>query len=361
MSTERPVRVAAAHAAPVFHDRVATTRKALTLIAEAAEGGAGLLAFPEAFIPGFPIWAALWAPISNHDLFTSYVEASIYADGPEIDEIRMAAAQHGIAVWLSFSERNPASVGGIWNSAMLIDASGHVLSHHRKLVPTFFEKMVWAPGDGAGLVVSDLAGAGRVGGLICGENTNPLARFALMAQREEVHISCWPPIWPTRPPSDERNFDNLAANRIRASAHCFEAKAFGIVCASVLGDDCKELLTRRDPAVLAILDEADQAESYFLTPTGKPVGESARDKEAVIFCDFDLASCVEPKQFHDLTGYYNRFDIFDLRVNRTRYSPVQFTAGTGLGEHVARDLTLPGIERNHRSLTGDGFVNGRSS
>ncbi|MGE4373421.1 MAG: carbon-nitrogen hydrolase family protein [Xanthobacter sp.] len=316
-------RVAAAHAAPVFHDREATTRKAVSLIAEAAAGGACLVAFPESYIPGFPIWAALWAPIHNHDLFQQYVQASIYADGPEIAEVRAAARRHHISVWIGFSERNPASVGGIWNSALLIGEDGEVLLHHRKLVPTFFEKMVWAPGDGAGLVVAQTR-AGRVGGLICGENTNPLARFALMAQREEVHISCWPPIWPTRPPTDSRNFDNLAANRIRASAHCFEAKAFGIVCAAVLDEASKEALAARDPSVREILDGATQAESFFLDPSGTPIGESARLEEKVIFADFDLSACVEPKQFHDLTGYYNRFDVFELFVDRKRQVPVRF-------------------------------------
>lgn len=325
MSTSQPVRVAAIHAAPVFHDRIATTRKAVSLIAEAADRGAGLAAFPESFIPGFPVWAALWAPIYNHDLYAEFVEASLYVDGPEIAEIRAAAARHRIAVWLGFSERNRASRAGIWNSALLIDQHGRVVIHHRKLVPTFFEKMVWAPGDGAGLQVADLGAMGRVGGLICGENTNPLARFALMAQAEEMHISCWPPIWPTRPPSDARNFDNLEANRIRAAAHCFEAKVFGIVCAGVLGDDCKEMLVRRDPGVAEILEGADQAESFFLTPTGKVVGESARASEAVIIADFDLADCVEPKQFHDLTGYYNRFDIFGLEIDRRRLVPATFS------------------------------------
>lgn len=344
MSNSQPVRVAAAHAAPVFHDAVATTRKAVTLIEEAAANGAALIAFPESYIPGFPVWAALWAPIHNHDLFTEFVAASIYVDGPEIGEIRAAAARYKITVWMGFSERNPASVGSIWNSAVLIDDKGQVVVHHRKLVPTFYEKMVWAPGDGAGLVVADTDHAGRVGGLICGENTNPLARYSLMAQAEQVHISCWPPIWPTRPPSDDRNFDNLAANRIRASAHCFEAKAFGIVCAAVLGDEYKDFLVQRDPSVEAILNGADQAESFFLTPTGKTIGGSARDKEAIIYADFDLADCVEPKQFHDVTGYYNRFDVFGMTVDRRRHVPITFTntgndpsAATGAKMPVAKD------------------------
>lgn len=325
MNARAPFRVAAAHAAPVFHNKAETTLKAVGLIAEAARGGAELLAFPESFIPGFPVWAALWAPIRNHEHFVDFVKQSIFANGPEIMALRTAARAHRIAVWIGFSERNPASTGGIWNSAMLIDATGEVVVHHRKIVPTFFEKMVWAPGDGAGLVVAALEGKARVGGLICGENTNPLARFALMAQGEEVHISCWPPIWPTRPVSDARNFDNLAANRIRASAHCFEAKSFGIVCASVLDQSLRDYILACDPMMEGFLDGATQAESFFLSPTGKEIGETARNTEAVIYADFDLGDCVEPKQFHDVTGYYNRFDIFDFSVNRRRQTPARFS------------------------------------
>jgi nitrilase len=237
-SNSQKVRVAAAHAAPVFLDKTATTAKARDLIKEAARHGAQLLAFPETFIPAFPAWAALWAPIYNHDLFLRMATNSIAIDGPEIESIRECARRHEIVVSIGFSELASYSPGCLWNSFALIDERGEIVNHHRKLVPTFYEKLIWSAGDGAGLRVVPTR-AGRVGQLICGENTNPLARYALMAQQEQIHISSWPAIWPTRPPASGANYDNVAANKVRASAHSFEAKVFGIVCASKSASACR--------------------------------------------------------------------------------------------------------------------------
>ena len=178
-------KAAAIHAAPVFLDKQATTKKAISLIREAAAAGAQIVAFPETFIPAFPVWAALWAPIDNHDLFVRMADQSVPVDGPEIKAIRDEARLLGIMVSIGISEKSPASVGAIWNSNLLIGEDGEILNHHRKLVPTFYEKLIWSAGDGAGLRVVDTR-LGKIGQLICGENTNPLARFALMAQGELV-------------------------------------------------------------------------------------------------------------------------------------------------------------------------------
>ena len=238
--------MAAAHAAPVFLDKAATAAKARDLIEEAASNGAQLLAFPETFIPAFPAWAALWAPIHNHDLFLRMATNSIAIDGPEIESIRECARQHEIVVSMGFSELASYSPGCLWNSFALIHEHGEIVNHHRKLVPTFYEKLIWAPGDGAGLRVVPTR-AGRVGQLICGENTNPLARYALMAQQEQIHISSWPAIWPTTPPASGANYDNVAANKVRASAHSFEAKVFGIVCAGFMDKAMRDFFVDRDP------------------------------------------------------------------------------------------------------------------
>lgn len=317
------VKVAAIHAAPVFLDRERTTDKALALLREAARAGAGLVAFPETYIPAFPVWAALWAPIDNHDLFAAMVDQSVAMAGPEIAALRREARALGITISIGISERSGASVGAIWNSNLLIGADGAVLNHHRKLVPTFYEKLIWAAGDGAGLRVVDTL-VGRVGALICGENTNPLARYALMAQGEQVHISTWPPMWPTRRPASGRNFNNVAANRIRASAHSFEAKCFGIVTAGFMDAPMREKLIARDPAVAAVIDNTPRAASFFVDPTGETIGDMLQDQEGIAYAELDLARCVEPKQFHDVVGYYNRFDVFDLTVNRKRLHPATF-------------------------------------
>ena len=129
------------------------------------------------------------------------------------------AREHSIIVSIGISGAN---AGFSWllveNSNLLIGNDGTILNHHRKLVPTFYEKLVWANGDGAGLRVSDTP-IGKIGMLICGENTNPLARYSLIAQGEQIHISSYPPAWPTRPSNEPGRYDLASAIRIRAGAH----------------------------------------------------------------------------------------------------------------------------------------------
>lgn len=317
------IKVAAAHAAPVFMDRSRTAKKAVALIHEAHKNGAEIVVFPESFLPGFPIWCAYRAPIDNHDFFKLFVNQSIYVDGPEVTLIRAAAQEHGIFVSFGFSEKSRASVACLWNSSILINDHGQVINHHRKLVPTFFEKMVWASGDGAGLKVCETR-IGNIGGLICGENTNPLARFSLIAQQEQIHISTWPALWPTRRPGDINNFDNVAANRLRASAHSFEAKAFSIISAGYMDDTMRDMLAAENTEAYEILNNSPRAETMFVNPRGVMIGDRLRDSEGIAYANFDLTECIEPKQFHDTAGYYNRFDVFDLKVNRKRLQPVTF-------------------------------------
>ena len=319
-------KAAAVHAAPVFLDRRATIAKTLSIMREAAKAGAELIAFPETFVPAFPVWAALWAPIGNHDLFLRMADQSVLVEGPEVAALRAEARALGVTLSIGISERSPASAGGLWNSNLVIGEDGAILVHHRKLVPTFYEKLVWASGDGAGLQVADTR-LGKIGCLICGENTNPLARFALMAQGEQVHISSWPPMWPTRRPSGGGNFDNVAANRIRASAHCFEAKAFGIVTAGYMDAAMRTFLVERDPTVAAVIDATPRAASFFVDPTGEVVSEVLQNEEGIVYADLDLDRCVEPKQFHDVVCAYNRFDVFELSVDRTRLQPAIFGDG----------------------------------
>ncbi len=317
MNNSVKCKVAALHVAPVFLDKRATASKAVSLIAEAARKGAELVAFPEAYIPAFPYWTALWAPMYNHDLFRAIVDSSVLVPGPELSMIAAEAKRRQVFVSIAINEKNPVSSGGIWNSNLLIDDSGRLLNHHRKLVPTFVEKLVWTPGDGAGLRVSDTR-IGRIGMLICGENTNPLARYALMAQGEQVHISTYPAIWPTREPQSRWNYDIVAAIRTRTAAHAFEAKAFCVVSSGFMDKPTRDFLVNRDPDIAKVVDETPRAMSMFVDPTGAQVGEFLQNEEGIIHAEFDLAECVEPKQYHDIAGNYNRFDVFDLRINRKR-------------------------------------------
>ncbi|MDB5557293.1 MAG: putative nitrilase, partial [Enterovirga sp.] len=168
--------------------------------------------------------------------------------------------------------------------------------------------------------------------------TNPLARYSLMAQGEQLHISSWPPVWPTRRPAAGGNYDNVAANRIRAAAHCFEAKVFGLVTAGVLDKAARDFLVARDHSVADVIDATPGAASFFVDPTGAQIGESLQAEEGIVYAEIDLTACIEPKQFHDVVGYYNRFDIFDLKVDRRRLTPATFRGEGHVAEPVA-DVT----------------------
>ncbi|MCC6781100.1 MAG: carbon-nitrogen hydrolase family protein [Hyphomicrobiales bacterium] len=321
-------KAAACHVAPIFLDSTRTIDKAVALIGEAAGKGAALVAFPEGFVPGFPIWAALRAPIENHDYFLALSREALRADGPEIGRIRAAARRHGVHVSLGFTEGTDASVGCLWNSNVLIGPDGGVLNLHRKLVPTFYEKLIWANGDARGLRVVPTA-IGRIGMLICGENTNPLSRFALMAEGEQVHISTYPPIWPTRPPSEAGAYDLRRAIEIRAGAHAFEGKVFNIVSSSFLDRGTKEAVGKGDKAIMAVMERSPRSVSMVIGPDGAVVGEPLSESEGIVYADIDTAREVEPKQFHDVVGYYNRFDIFRLEVDRSKRDPAVFIDSAG--------------------------------
>lgn len=331
--TDTRVKLALAHLSPVFLDRRASVDKACDAIAEAARSGARLIAFPESYIPAFPLWSALHAPIACHEYFVAMAAESLRADGPEIARIAATARRQDILVSLGFSESTMASAGCLWNANLLIGPDGQVLNHHRKLVPTFYEKLTWAPGDGAGLRVVDTA-VGRVGMLICGENTNPLARYSLMAQGEQIHISSYPAVWPTRDPGDARRYDLADAIRIRAAAHAFEAKCFNAVAAGFLDPATVNRLARQDPDTARILRDSPRAVSLVVDPMGRVCAGPVSDREELLYAEVDPAVCVEPKQFHDVAGGYNRFDVFRLSVDRTRLRPIHFLTSTPIGHRT---------------------------
>lgn len=328
MSNNYPsFKAAACHAAPIFLDSARTIDKVLSLVKEAANNGASLIAFPESFVPGFPIWAALRAPIVNHELFRLLAREALRADGPEIGRVRAAAQRHGVHISLGFTEGTEASVGCLWNSNIHIGSDGAILNLHRKLVPTFYEKLIWANGDARGLRVVSTE-IGRIGMLICGENTNPLSRFTLMAEGEQVHISSYPPCWPTRPVGESDAYDLRRAIEIRAGAHAFEAKAFNIVSSGFADRTLKEMVAAGDKAILDIIEGSPRSVSMILDPTASVIGNPLSDSEGIVYAEIDTSRTVEPKQFHDVAGYYNRFDVFDFRVDRSARDPARFREGS---------------------------------
>lgn len=316
-------KACAAHVAPIFLDAEATVQKACSLIVEASRAGARLIAFPESFVPGFPVWAGVQAPIKNHEFFKRLAANSIEVPGPEVARLCEAARDNATTVSIGVSERSTVSVGCLWNSNLLIGQDGTLLNHHRKLVPTFYEKLIWANGDGDGLRVTNTE-IGKIGMLICGENTNPLARYSLIAQGEQVHISTYPPVWPTRPSNEPGRYDLASAIRIRAGAHSFEGKVFNVVSSGFLDQRTIEALRDIERDGRETLEHSPQAVSMVLGPSGEIISDTLCESEGLLYQEIDVSQCVEPKQFHDVVGYYNRFDVFDLKVTRKRLAPIEF-------------------------------------
>jgi len=181
-------KAAAVQASPVFLNREATVDKACQLIREAGRNGARLVAFPEVFIAGYPYWIWLDSPLKHDKWFSQLFKEAVEIPGPSTDALCRAAKAADIYVVIGVNERIPANMGTMWNTNVIIDRHGTILGKHRKLVPTFAEKMIWSRGDGSGMNVWSMD-IGRLGTLACGENSNTLARYALLAQGEQIHVA----------------------------------------------------------------------------------------------------------------------------------------------------------------------------
>ena len=189
------MKVAAIQAAPVFLDRDATLEKTLTLMREAAEGGAELCVFPETFLSGYPFWMDLTDGAQFDDpkqkaAYAAYLASAVDRNGPELKRIAAEAKKLGLFTYLGMVERS-TSGGSVYCSLGAFHPEGGLVSLHRKLMPTYAERMVWATGDGNGLRVHDWKEF-RVGGLNCWENWMPLARYSLYSQGEQLHVATWP-------------------------------------------------------------------------------------------------------------------------------------------------------------------------
>jgi aliphatic nitrilase len=309
-------KAAAVQASPVFLDPGATVDKAAALVREAAANGAELVAFPEVFVPGYPYWNWITDPVSGSPWFEKLAKASVLVPGPEIDVVRKAARDAACHVVLGVNERSPVSLGAIYNTLVFIGPDGSLLGKHRKLVPTWAEKLTRTGGDGSSLRVYDTE-IGPLGALACGENINTLARFALLGQGELVHVASYISL-PVAPP----DYDMAEAIKLRAIAHSFEGKIFTIVSCSTVSDEIIAAMEGVVPDARVRLERKSSAFSGVIGPEGRVVGEPLIDDEGIVYADIDLNRCIQPKQMHDIVGHYNRFDVFDLKINRRPLAPL---------------------------------------
>ena len=314
-SAPTPFVAAAVQAAPVFLDAEATAHKAVDLIAEAAGNGAELVAFPEVFIPGYPYWNWIVSPLEGSEWFHRLHDASVTATGPEVRQVALAAKRHGVHVVIGINERSVIGAGTIFNTVLTIDDQGRLIGRHRKLVPTWAEKLTWTGGDGSSLVVHDTT-LGPLGALACGENTNTLARFGLLEQGELIHVSAYISL-PTAP----ADYDMAAAIKTRSAAHAFEGKLFNITSCSAISPEIIDAMTQIAPESRDMFNRKRAAWSGIIGPDGAVIGDELIDEEGIAYAEIDLARCVEPTQMHNITGHYNRFDVFDFEVDRRPKGP----------------------------------------
>ena len=301
-------KAATIQTSPVFLNVEKTVDKAISFIKEAHQNGAKLIAFPEVFISGYPYWNWIMTPVQGSKWYEALYKNSVDVSGPEIKKLCLAAKDNDMHIVMGINERG-SSYGEIYNTNLIIDNKGVIIGKHRKLVPTWAEKLTWTSGDGSSLKVYDTE-IGPIGTLACGENTNTLARFALLAQGELIHIANYISL-PVAPP----DYDMAEAIKIRAAAHSFEGKLFTIVSCSTISQEIKDALRADVPNVDALLDRKSSAFSGFIGPNGAVIATPLIDEEGIMYAEIDLEKCIQPKQMHDILGHYNRFDIFDLRVN----------------------------------------------
>lgn len=310
-------KAATVQTSPVFLDVDKTIDKAISFIKEASQNGAQLIAFPEVFIAGYPYWNWIMTPVQGSKWYELLYKNSVSVPSVEIDRICNAAKENNIHIVIGINERGD-SYGEIYNTNLIIDNQGNLIGKHRKLVPTWAEKLTWTSGDGSSLKVYKTE-IGPIGTLACGENTNTLARFTLLSQGELIHIANYISL-PVAPP----DYNMAEAIKIRAAAHSFEGKLFTIVSCSTISKEIMEILKADVPDADVLLTRKNSAFSGFIGPNGAVIGEPLIDDEGIVYADIDLEKCIQPKQMHDILGHYNRFDIFDLRVNTAPARKITF-------------------------------------
>lgn len=308
MGDEYPkVKVAAVHAASAFLDRDGSVEKACRLIKESAAQGARLIVFPESFIPGYPYWIWTHTALNGAKLFHELFSNSVEIDSEAVARLGTAAREAEAYVIMGVTEREGTT---LYNTILYFDDRGQVIGRHRKLSLTHVERIIWARGDGAGLKVHHTP-LGRIGGLICGEHSMDLVRYALINQHEQIHIALWPALSAVSYNPRAHLFDSLSETAARY--HAFAAQAFVINVQSRIDEDAI--------AKMGFSGQPDMIRtgggwSAIISPDSQILAGPHKDTEAILYAELDLAHIVTVKHIYDSAGHYARPDVVDLVVKQ---------------------------------------------
>lgn len=304
------IKAAAVQIAPVLEDRKATTDKVCAYIQEAGENGAGIVVFPETFIPNYPYFSFVKPPVlSGKDHLKLYDEA-VEIPGPVTDQVGAMAKKWGIVVVLGVNEK---SHGTIYNAQIIFDANGEIVLVRRKITPTFHERMIWGQGDGSGLKAVDTA-VGRVGALACWEHYNPLARYALMADHEQIHCSQFP----------GSMVGPIFADQIEVTIrhHALESGCFVINSTGWLFEEQIQSITE-DPKLQKGL--RDGCMTAIISPEGVHLTKPLTSGEGIIYADLDMQLIEKRKRMMDSVGHYARPELLSLHINNAEQKTAVYT------------------------------------
>ncbi|SCK60561.1 aliphatic nitrilase [Variovorax sp. HW608] len=329
------LRVAAVQAAPVFLDLDGTIDKTIDLIAQAARDKVQLIAFPETWAPGYPWWIWLDSPAWGMQYVQRYHDNSLVIGSPEFDRIREAARKHRVWVSLGFSEK---AAGSLYIAQALIDDQGNVLQTRRKLKPTHVERTVFGEGDGSDLAVIETS-IGNIGSLSCWEHLQPLSKYAMYSQNEQIHCAAWPSFSLYRGGAYALGAEvNNAASQVYAA----EGQCFVVAPCAIVSKAMHEMLCTDPGKQQLLLVGGGFARIYG--PDGSPLGTNLpEDQEGLVVADIDLGMISLAKAAGDPAGHYSRPDVTRLLFNKTRREPVVVQRSVEL-EPAAFEAVAPNAE-----------------
>ena len=302
-----PVRVACVQAEPVILDRAATLEKLAALTAEAKAAGAGLVVFPETFVSAYPssAWAkhlAGWADPRAKGAFAMLAHESVEVPGPAADRLGEIARDNEVWLVTGVNERDPSNPGTLYNALLYHSPEGELVVHHRKLVPTNHERLIWGQGDGGGLRAVQTP-IGRIGGLICWENYMPLARFSLYESGVEIYLA---------PTADDGDDWQSTLVHIARESRAFVVAPAHFQRAGSYPDD----FPLKDE--IASLDVLGRGGSAILAPDGSYLAGPLYDEEGILYADLEPQRLDEERQRFDPAGHYHRPDVLELKVTPRR-------------------------------------------